>query len=610
MQRLRNTAWNNRHALMAVLLPAVFQILYFRSYAPITEGWWHVYAAWISQGRIPYLDFELLVPPLYPGLLAGMSFFGISSFLALRIFGIFLHMGIGLVVFQISRPFIGGAPLSLLVASGMIYLQMGTAFINYDYVYVAILFTLLTFLPMARLVSAKEPTTPARASRWIAISGIFAGLAFFTKQTNGLVSIVLGALLVLAISRKLQIKLSFKSWVKTAVLATSSFILGLAAVLIVLLAILVPLGAWNAFISQVLFSAPETKGGLAEALTSWAVPFGTTTSFVVALEKLFQISVSAYLLKRLIGFLASRFDHWLVLSGVNASLNAVALLAAALIGYFYSWTDHVHNYLQSLNFLPVILVIFFAIAMTLSRQINTSQLPALFAAFALIWASGMSAGLAETAMFLTLILTPAILLSGIGSRKVALAVSMFLLSFTFSLGLAHKLQVPFNWWELQSGPVNGDQLKITEGLQGGLFTSPSEHEVISSVNSELEKLQSCAGEIVAFPHVPLFILNQQKEPEGKLAQYWFDFSSRTEVIVEQERLLKQDIKALIIVKVPEHVWSNHERLFTSHQPLAQRQLLETLNERAESLPNTKSWDFSNGYKLSLSTKLCSPLRSK
>ena len=31
--------------------------------APLTEGWWHVYARWIDQGRIPYKDFELLVPP-------------------------------------------------------------------------------------------------------------------------------------------------------------------------------------------------------------------------------------------------------------------------------------------------------------------------------------------------------------------------------------------------------------------------------------------------------------------------------------------------------------------------------------------------------------------
>lgn len=563
-----------------------------------------MYAAWMSQGLIPYLDFEMLVPPLYPGLLSGMSFLGVSSFVMLRIFGILLHMGIALVVFKLSRPFIGEAPLSLLVASGMIYLQMGTAFINYDYVYVAILFTLLTFLPIVRLASVKETTTTSRASRLIALSGIFAGMALLTKQTNGLVSIALGVLLVLAISRKLQVSLTYKSWVKTAILATFSFVLGLVAVLFVLSAILVPLNAWNSFTSQVLFSAAETKGGVAEALTSWAVPFGTITSVAMALEKLFHISVLAYLLKRFLGYLASRFEYRPVTSSANASLTVIVVFTAAIIGYLYSLTENMPNYLQSLNFLPVIFVIFFAIAIALLRQIDTCRLPALFAALALIWASGMSAGLAETAMFLALILAPAILLSGLGSRKVALAVSMFLLSFSFSFGIVHKQEVPFNWWGLQSGPVNGDQLQITEGLQEGLFTSPSEHEVITSVNSELRKLQNCSGEIVAFPHVPLFGLNQQKAPEGRLAQYWFDFSSRAGIILEQKRLSKQDIKAFIILDVPEQVWSNHERLFSSNQPLAQRRLLETINERAERLPLTKSWNFGNGYKLSLSTKLC------
>ena len=52
-----------------------FSSHFWNKYLPLTEGWWHVYARWISEGRIPYRDFELLTPPLNPLLINFLSFF-------------------------------------------------------------------------------------------------------------------------------------------------------------------------------------------------------------------------------------------------------------------------------------------------------------------------------------------------------------------------------------------------------------------------------------------------------------------------------------------------------------------------------------------------------
>jgi hypothetical protein len=60
----------SKRTLLSYILVFFITILSFGwrqpLYAPLTEGWWHVYSRWLSEGLIPYKDFNLIVPPGMP----------------------------------------------------------------------------------------------------------------------------------------------------------------------------------------------------------------------------------------------------------------------------------------------------------------------------------------------------------------------------------------------------------------------------------------------------------------------------------------------------------------------------------------------------------------
>ena len=91
----------------AFMLSAGGSIQVWKGYAPFTEGWWHVYVLWLRQGRIPYKDFELLVPPGYPYILDLVSRVVGFDFLSLRAFGLALMGLIGVLIYELIRPFCG-----------------------------------------------------------------------------------------------------------------------------------------------------------------------------------------------------------------------------------------------------------------------------------------------------------------------------------------------------------------------------------------------------------------------------------------------------------------------------------------------------------------------
>ena len=70
-----------------------------------TDSWWHVYLIWMNQGRVPYRDFELLIPPGYLYLLKLITVFSGMGLYELRIVGLLLMGGIGLLVFELIRSF-------------------------------------------------------------------------------------------------------------------------------------------------------------------------------------------------------------------------------------------------------------------------------------------------------------------------------------------------------------------------------------------------------------------------------------------------------------------------------------------------------------------------
>src|SRR5262245_13372214 len=88
--------------LFAVWVPLlVYNLLFFNRYFPVTEGWFSLYARLIRAGQMPYRDFCLFLPPLYPLQLAAFSGIFGDEFIALRAAGVLVMLGMAWVVYAL-----------------------------------------------------------------------------------------------------------------------------------------------------------------------------------------------------------------------------------------------------------------------------------------------------------------------------------------------------------------------------------------------------------------------------------------------------------------------------------------------------------------------------
>ena len=134
-----------------------YQLFYVLQYFPITEGWFSAYAWLIREGNIPYRDFSLLMPPLYPLEIAFIqSIFGDQLWI-LRLFGVAIVCGIGLALWGILIRFFNIWIAAFSVAIATIYYQSGNAFIGYDFTQVLTL-NLLLFV-FVFVFNISEPST-------------------------------------------------------------------------------------------------------------------------------------------------------------------------------------------------------------------------------------------------------------------------------------------------------------------------------------------------------------------------------------------------------------------------------------------------------------------
>jgi hypothetical protein len=152
-----------------------------------------------------------------------------------------------------------------------------------------------------------------------------------------------------------------------------------------------------------------------------------------------------------------------------------------------------------------------------------------------------------------------------------------LLISSFVVSLNSRVQdKPYGWWAYSVATKEQATAISKKGLTKGLRFDPIIYGNYQKIEDELRSVAECPGEIIQFPHMPLFLLDVGNLPTGRLAVYWYDFSSQQEVLNEIQRIKSASVKALVIVDLPPDVALWHERLFNSYKPLPHRLLLEEL----------------------------------
>ena len=172
--------------LLATLLVGIYNSLWYTRYAPLPEGWFSVYADLIRKGEIPYRDFYLYLPPLYPLLLAGFQAVFGPSIIALRILGFVIMLLFSASLYEISRRCFGALAALFVTVVSVVYYESSNTHIGYDFIQVMNLAALLACLSLMRLREAVAADLYKQQRAWAFVAGALAAAAFLTKHSNGL----------------------------------------------------------------------------------------------------------------------------------------------------------------------------------------------------------------------------------------------------------------------------------------------------------------------------------------------------------------------------------------------------------------------------------------
>jgi len=568
---------------VVVVSITIYNSLFYNRYFPITEGWFSAYAHLIRHGQVPYLDFYLLLPPAYPlELAAFQSLFG-EGFLALRILGIAIVVCLALVLFLLLNRRFSPAVSAIAAVTATIYYQAGVAHIDYDFIQIFTLFVLIAIYLISRYLDDRvsvEGKLRRRAPVKLFVAGVLVALAFLTKQSNGALVVVFSAIAVWFASGGQ----TFRAQIKDLIV----YLVGMAAPVILVLVALSLVGAALPFAHQVFFGAIAAKGSIWHILSFWI-------EGVVNRAYLIQLTQSLFLIAPLLLLSATRTYF---LKGVGRPneglgfdmpiLGAFAGLVVVVLGLAFANVEFLQRLmnvrrLDSLftytvaptTALVAFLVVFFAFAWTLpslQRFVNSNRDLAVgvFFSLGLIFGNGTSSGISEVSLFLASAVILCLLMSLPNCWQIA-RVGIVAACVVLILCLSNaKFRQPYSWWLLSEPDVLLSTTTPSTPLLAGFELSPSSASLLDEASHVIQMNSNPDDDVFAFPSIPALYLFSNRWPHSKVVVSWFDFLPDQLAEDEAARILKAPPAVIANLRMPEIVWTEHERAFREGHPLGQR----------------------------------------
>jgi hypothetical protein len=561
--------------------------------APLTEGWWHVYARWIDQGRIPYKDFELLVPPGYPYLMWVLTHIVGEQFLHLRILGCLLESVIAVQIFYIFKGLIGKFMALVLAFFGTIYLYSGTASITYDYHYFAVFFMLGAGLFLQKSNFFDIKIFLKSNSRLYVLAGVCIALSLLIKQTY---AIAFGFFLVLYFI--VRVVYEKQLW-QIAIKKLTYLFLSCFSALVLVALYFASNGAFNQMIQQVFLDSVEVKGSTNKIAFKWLTglveqPYWISYNARSVAVLIFVCFVfSALSRRREILKTSPYYENLLIAITTGILAILLVLIRLNVVDSKNEIASQIWQSVRETMFLSPLLVLVYMLIRF--RRLDSPWAPLIVVGLAFIWGNGMSVGLTEYGTFFSSITAFAFIVSLFGLNKIISLTALITVFITSTVMYGNRLVQPYSWWGYSTPSVSEATVTSEIGLTKGLKFSKGGYKEFEEISIMLNTL-SCRGEIVAYPHIPLFALDANRLPAGKAAVYWYDFISEKTLAAEALRIEIDPLAAIIQMNLFD-VGQKHISLFEGSA--LNRQVFELTTQN-----RFKDFSRSEYYALNILVSIC------
>lgn len=241
--------------LVVLVFDLFFILPWWNKYLGITnEGWYQFFGQRILEGRVPYRDFYLFVPPGQAFTMAALSLFFGNRVLVPEVFGLVGALIIAIALYGwLARLFSPYSAAVAVVSVSALYLRVSTESLSG-------LHLDANLYPLLALVTASFSLYRSGWSRsLVALTGFWVGIAFVTKQTAGVASIAAMGLFLPAI---LAARGHFRDGLKAIGLLVTGWIVPAALTGIWL----VKHGAFRSFVADVFLSGTSSKGSILSLL--------------------------------------------------------------------------------------------------------------------------------------------------------------------------------------------------------------------------------------------------------------------------------------------------------------------------------------------------------
>jgi hypothetical protein len=500
--------------LVVFLFAMLFVLPWWNRYLGITnEGWYQFFGKQILQGRIPYRDFYLFVPPGQSLIMAALtSIFG-DRVVVPELFGFAgaLVLTLTLYLWMIRLFPVFWATLATVCTVAICFRSTSEPLsgLQLD----------CSLFPLLALAAASFALDRNAGFGSLLLTGLLAGAAFVTKQTAGVATLSLGIILPALIAAR--------SHARAGLRAVTFFAIGWGIPVFLTSAWLAINGAFGDFLDDVFLQGPSSKGSLASLLERQV--HGILGS------RYQQISAAVALVVVLFGGVLFHFVNAdRENRGLSKRREAFAILgfgaiAAALTIYAQHWPSALPSRLRRLDFflgnLPIYIGEFGSFALLtvygwqfFHRKLSGHEEQLLLAAgasFVYAFLFSFSWPAAKIMLVPAFPFVAAFGLSRLPSGKfTSLArISAALLVFIcVAIMAGSKMRVPYYWADWREGDALRASIALDFPELRGIQVTPETAAFLRRLVGDIQQYSRPSDPIAEFPTMPILYTLAHRTP--------------------------------------------------------------------------------------------------